>query len=117
MRTELDIPGGTVVREGGVLRALLDRRPFGDLRHQHGTYLTVTFLKRPPDSAPLPDEPDPLTRVVGYDAEAGAFLAVVDNSDPRRTPDFMGWLQRTWGEEITTRTWLTVQRIVAKLDG
>lgn len=117
LRTELDIPGGTVVREGGVLRALLDRRPFGDLRHQRGTYLTVTFLMRPPDSAPLPDEPDPLTRVVGYDAEAGAFLAVVDNSDPRRTPDFMGWLQRTWGEEITTRTWLTVQRIVAKLDG
>ena len=116
LATELGIPGGTIVRGLPVLRALLDRAPFGDLRHGRGTYLTVTFLKRPTATAPLPEQPDPLTRVVGYDEEAGAFLAVIDNSDPGTTPDFMGWLDRTYGKDITTRTWLTVQRIVTRLE-
>ena len=54
-------------------------------------------------------------RVVGFDTQARAFLAVIDNSVPGKTPNFMQWLERSYGKDITTRTWLTVQRIATKL--
>jgi len=113
---QLGIPGGTIVRELTELRALLDRDPFEGRVHGRGTYLTVTFLKDRGASVPVPEQPDPRTRIIGYDEGSGAFLAVIDNSEPGRTPDFMAWLDRTYGKDITTRTWLTVQRIVKKLE-
>lgn len=113
---DLGIGGGTIIRELSELEALLARDPFDGLVHGRGTYLVATFLKdghAPPGD--LPDDPDPLVRVVGFDEQARAFLAVIDNSEPGQTPDFMRWLDRTYGPDITTRTWLTVQRIVKKL--
>lgn len=112
----LGIAGGTIVREQSELRALLDSEPFQGLSHGKGSYLTVTFLKDGAPDAQLPPQPDPRTRIVGYDAAARAFLAVIDNSEPGRTPDFMIWLDRTFGKDITTRTWLTVQRIVKRME-
>lgn len=117
LQEQLGIPGGTIVRELGELRALLERDPFPGLTHGRGTYLIATFLKDGAAApARLPEATDPLTRVVGFDEAARAFLAVIDNSEPGTTPDFMTWLERTYGKAITTRTWLTVQRIVRKLE-
>lgn len=113
----LDIGGGTIVRELGELRSLLDSDPFPGLTHGRGSYLTATFLKdgnEPPEEIPV--GPDQRTQVVGFDEAARVFLTVIDNGDPGKTPDFMRWLDRTYGKDITTRTWLTVQRIVAKLE-
>ena len=58
----------------------------------------------------------PGTRVVRYDRAASVVLAVSDNSDPARASGFMAWLEKAYGRDITTRSWLTVQRIVAKLE-
>jgi uncharacterized protein (DUF1697 family) len=117
LASELGIAGGTIIRGLTELRALLDSDPFPGLTHGRGTYLTATFLKDGTTvPAELPEQPDPLTRIVGYDPAARVFLAVIDNSVPGRTPDFMTWLDRTYGKNITTRTWLTVQRIVRKLE-
>ncbi len=117
LTSTLGIAGGTIVREHAELRALVDSDPFCGLTHGRGTYLTATFLKDGVQPAgQLPEQPDPLTRVVGYDEAARVFLAVIDNSEPGRTPDFMSWLERTYGKDITTRTWLTVQRIVKRLE-
>lgn len=116
LTADLGIGGGTIVRELGELQALLERDPFDGLVHGRGTYLVATFLKdgnQPPDE--VPDDPDPRVRVVGFDEEARAFLSVIDNGDPGRTPDFMRCLDRTYGKDITTRTWLTVQRIATRL--
>ncbi|MEU7765316.1 DUF1697 domain-containing protein [Nocardia sp. NPDC049190] len=113
---ELGIGGGTIIRSYGELRALLDADPFPGLTHGRGTYLIATFLKDAAKAPPvLPDQPDPLTRIVGYDKAARAFLAVIDNSEQGKTPNFMAWLDKTYGKDITTRTWLTVERIVKKL--
>ena len=113
----LGIAGGTIIRELAELRALLDSDTFPGLTHGRGTYLTATFLKDGA-AAPegLPEQSDPRTRIVGFDPAARVFLAVIDNSDPGKTPDFMAWLERTYGKDITTRTWLTVQRVVRKLE-
>ena len=117
LNENLGIPGGTIIRTQAELRALLDTDPFEGLTHQRGTYLTVTFLKGDTTPTLTAEHPDGLTRVVGYDPAARAVLAVTDNSDPGKTPDFMVWLEKTYGKNITTRTWLTVQRIVTKLEG
>ncbi|MEV0341281.1 DUF1697 domain-containing protein [Nocardia sp. NPDC050713] len=115
LNRELGIPGGTIVRSYEELRELLDRDPFEGLTHERGSYLTVTFFKDQSPKVEHPDTGDALTRIIGYDAEARAFLTVIDNSTPK-TPDFMAWLDKTYGKDITTRTWLTVQRIVKKLE-
>ncbi len=117
LNQNLGIPGRTIVRSQAALHALLDSDPFAGLTHGSGTYLTATFLKNPAVPTLTTEHPDGRTRVVGYDPEARAILAVTDNSDPGRTPDFMVWLEKTYGKDITTRTWLTVQRIVTRLGG
>ena len=114
---DLGIEGRTILRTRSELRALLDSEPFPGLTHGPGTYLTATFLR---DAATGPDvrpqHPDPRTRIVRYDPAARVVLAIIDNSDPGKTPGFMSWLEKSYGRDITTRTWLTVQRIVRKLE-
>lgn len=116
LAAELGIPGGTIIRSHPELRALLDRDPFEGRAHERGSYLTVTFFKdrmRAADTTAFTD--DPLTEVIGYDRDARAFLTVIDNSTGA-TPDFMARLEKTYGKDITTRTWLTVQRVVKKME-
>ncbi|MFD6106991.1 DUF1697 domain-containing protein, partial [Nocardia salmonicida] len=98
------------------IRDSLDRDPFEGLTHERGSYLTATFFKakmREADTKAFDD--DPLTRVIGYDRKARAFLTVIDNSTGS-TPDFMARLEKIYGKDITTRTWLTVQRVVKKME-
>lgn len=116
LATDLGIASRTLIRSLPELRALLESDPFPGLTHGRGSYLTATFLKAAPTGELVPQHPDRLTRVVGYDPAARAVLAVTDNSDPGRTPDFMLWLEKSYGKDITTRTWLTIARIVKKLE-
>lgn len=114
LNAELGIAGGTLLRDYDSLRELLARDPFDGLVHERGSYLTVTFFKTA-IADPVPALPaDPLTRVIGYDEPTRALLTVIDNSTPK-TPDFMAWLDKTYGKDITTRTWLTVQKVVKKM--
>ncbi|WP_203335426.1 DUF1697 domain-containing protein [Nocardioides limicola] len=116
LQAELGIPGGTIVRSRAEIEGLVARAPFGSLTHGRATYLTATFLKAPVPElpTPLPQPEDPGMRVQGYDELARAVLAVTDNTGPK-TPDFMVWLEKQFSRDITTRTWLTVQRVLAKL--
>lgn len=116
LQEDLEIPGLTIVRSLPELRALLDTNPFPNLTHERGTYLAATFFKAqlPPEMSLEAD--DNLTKIVGYDADARALLAITDNSMPGTTPAFMARLEKISGKQVTTRTWLTIQRIVKKLE-
>ena len=107
----------TIIRSHAEMRSLVDSDPFPGLTHESRTYLTATFLKA---AAALPgirpSNADRPTRVVRYDPAARAVLAVTDNSDPRDGSSFMSWLEKTYGKDITTRSWLTVQRVLRKLE-
>lgn len=117
LNSELGIPGGTIVRTYDELRDLLDTDPFPGLTHGRGTYLIATFLKQaPPNVAKeLRKHTEPVVEIVGYDSAGRVVLAVIDNTEPR-TPNFMAWMEKTYSKEITTRTWLTVQKIVKKME-
>ncbi len=115
---DLGISSPTLVRTYSELRGLVDSDPFPGVTHSSNTYLTATFIKDPrgvPDVLPGQLHPGG-TAIVRYDAGARAVLAVTDNSEPNTAGGFMVWLERSYGKGITTRSWLTVQRIVRKLE-
>ena len=117
LRDLLGVRSCTIIRAHAEMRSLVQSDPFPGLTHESRTYLTATFLKAAA-ALPnvLPSDPDRPTRVARYDAAARAVLAVTDNSDPREGSDFMRWLEKTYSKDITTRSWLTVQRVLTKLE-
>lgn len=102
----------TIVRSRTQLESLVARLPFGDLPHNQSSYQLVTFFKRPVTEAVAPPEEFAVTSLGLVD---GALCSI---SDPSRTktPDAMKWMERTYGKEITSRTPLTLGRILKKMD-
>jgi uncharacterized protein (DUF1697 family) len=101
----------TVVRSKEQLEALIEKLPFGDLPHNQTSYQLVTFFKRPVAEAVEPPADYAVTSLGLVD---GALCSV---SDPSRTktPDAMRWMEKTYGKELTSRTPLTLGRIVKKM--
>ncbi|MBU3066484.1 DUF1697 domain-containing protein [Nocardia sp. NEAU-G5] len=116
LNAELGIAGGTIIRSKQQLQALVDSDPFPGLTHSRETYLMVSFLKSADNVGRKQPPPElaELVRIVRYDQPARAVLAIMDNSSPS-TPAHMAWLEKAYSKDITTRTWLTVHKILAKL--
>lgn len=114
LNAELGIAGGTIIRSKPELQGLVDSDPFAGLTHSRETYLMVTFLKGSAEYQQPPPELAELVKIVRYDEPARAVLAIMDNSRPS-TPAHMAWLEKAYGKDITTRTWLTVHKVLAKL--
>lgn len=104
------------VRSQSDLQALVDADPFPGIEQGPKHYVTVTFLKNEPESMPdLPYKP------VGKEFEIlglydRAVTATLDQTS-EKTPNMMVWLEKQFGKEnITTRTWKTVNRLLTKLN-
>jgi uncharacterized protein (DUF1697 family) len=103
----------TIVRSLDALRALLDSDPYGGFRLPPGAKRIVTFLrKRPEGKVALPIERDG-ARILRLDG-AEAFGAYVPGP---RGPVFMTLIEKTFGRDVTTRTWETVRKVVAVRGG
>lgn len=101
----------TIIRSLGELQALQQKHPYENETHSLKTSLNVTFLQRAqPHAKHLSDG-------VGYHIAAMYDKEVCSIIDTTRakTPDFMRQAEKTYGKEITTRTWKTVERIITKL--
>lgn len=107
LRKDLDIISTTIIRSDEQLQQLIKKNPFGTYKHSTVSYLTVTFLK---NSAQL-RFPKQYPTVAVFDREV---CCVIDTTDSRQ-PDPIVWLEKTYGKEITTRTWKTVERILEKM--
>lgn len=103
---ELGFTSTTIVRSRAQLQALVDADPYGGVDHSRKTYQLVTFFKRPPG-----EPPEHYYDVAGVDAAC----ATIDTT-ASKTPDFMSRLERRYGREITSRTWLTIHRILGKME-
>ena len=98
----------TIVRPLDALRAILDGDPYAGAKLAAGSKRVVTFLREPPDKKPkLPIELDG-ARIVSLRG-GELFSAYVPGP---RGPVFMTLIQKTFGDEVTTRTWETVVRVV-----
>lgn len=105
----------TIVRSQAQLQKILDSDPFDGTAHTPSTYLLVTFCKRPakpPFNIPFQPPGKPYT-IVGY--TNGIVFSVTDNAIIK-TSDLMTWLEKQFGKDITSRTPLTLQRIIKRMD-
>lgn len=110
---QLGFRSTTIVRSQQELLDLVELQPFGDLKHGPESYLLVTFTKRPlAVGFELQHRPDGIDRqLVG--ATDREIFTVTDMANA--TPDVMTWIQRQFGTEVSSRTWLTVARILKKM--
>lgn len=112
---ELDLKNAVIIRSRSQLQQLVKGNLFAKLTHSQQTYLTVTFLKHHlPKNLNTP--PIATSKIVKIDLKLDAICAVTDTSSAK-TPNFMAWLEKQFGKDITTRTYRTVQRILNKMDG
>lgn len=112
LTSTLGINSAVIIRSHEQLKQLASHGYFGGHQHNTKTYLTVTFLKgNLPDDFKLAAED---SAVIKIDPRLGVVCAIVDTTSSK-TPNFMAWLEKKFGKGITTRTWLTVQRILKKM--
>ncbi len=104
----------TVIRSQQQLEKLIKTDPYRGYTHGPGSYLLVTFFKRPtkiPFKIPFQPEGKPYKFIAATD---NALFSTTDNTIIT-TSDLMTWLEKQFGKQITSRTWKTVHRIVKKL--
>jgi uncharacterized protein (DUF1697 family) len=97
----------TIIRPIDQLRAMLAANPYAKLVLAAGAKRVITFLRgAAPAKLKLPIElhDASILRVV----DGAVFSAYVPGP---RGPVFMTLLEKTFGKEVTTRTWDTVQKI------
>lgn len=99
----------TIIRSQEQLQALAAKNPYKDGQHGRQTYQLVTFFKHPPD-ATLTSKPN-----FYDDMHVNALCSLIDTT-ASRTPDFMIKLEKQYGKDLTSRTWLTIQRILKKME-
>jgi uncharacterized protein (DUF1697 family) len=96
------------VRSIDALRDLLDPDPYAPFRLSPGSKRVVTFLHDTPRSEPsLPIERDG-ARILSVKG-CEVFSAYVPTP---RGPVFMTLIAKTFGEDVTTRTWDTIKKMV-----
>ena len=113
---KLGFESTTIIRSEADIQALIDSNPFGDRTHGPKTYLLTTFSKDPleiPFEMPY-TPPDRDYLVVG--AALREIFTVTDTAS-QSTPDVMAWLEKQFGKEISSRTWLTVHKIRKRMRG
>ena len=111
---QLGFQAATIVRSQQQLQAALDASPFEGITHGNSSYLLVTFFKRhTKPSFELPFQPPGKPyKIVGYADDV--LFSITDNSAVK-TADLMTWLEKQFSKDITSRTPLTVQRILKKM--
>ncbi len=99
----------TIVRPIDALRAILAADPYGAFRLSRAAKRVVTFLRdKPLAKLDLPIELDGarILRLEGSEV----FSAYVPGP---RGPVFMTLIEKTFGQDVTTRTWDTVKKVAA----
>ncbi len=104
----------TLLRSRADLEDLATLAPFGDLEHGPKNYLLVTFSKHSlPEGTVRMDTSDPAVEVVG--ATDREIFTVTDTTIREGGLGVMSRLEAELGKTITSRTWLTVGRILKKM--
>lgn len=105
MEAELGRSFLTIVRPVQALQVMLEADPYARFRLPAGAKRVVTFLRADPPPLELPIEKDG-ARILALDGRE-VFTAYVPRPG---TPAFMVFIEKTFGKDVTTRTWETVAR-------
>ncbi len=99
-----------IVRPVTALEALLSGDPFAPFAPRSAEKRVVTFLKATPSRLPRLPASLSKARVVALDGQEAFTLYEREEAGPV----FMTLIERTFGEQLTTRTWDTVAKIAAR---
>jgi uncharacterized protein (DUF1697 family) len=99
----------TIIRPVAYLETLLAADPFKGKRVPEGAKRNVTFLKHKPASSIKPGRA-PGAVIVGQQGTE-AFM-YYEPGAATAGPEFMRLIEKTFGTAQTTRTWLTVEKVV-----
>lgn len=113
---ELGFTSTTIIRSQHELQELLAHDPFKGVVDDTHVYGLMTFFKRPQQitfEIPYQPEGKPFQII----AAGKDFVCTVTDLKTTKTPDTMGWLERQFGKNITSRTPGTVHRILKKMEG
>jgi uncharacterized protein (DUF1697 family) len=96
----------TIIRPVSELQALVEADPFSKFRLPAGAKRVVTFLRgKPKATLELPSERDGARILLMQGSEV--FSVYVPGP---KGPVFMTLIEKTFGKEVTTRTWDTVKK-------
>lgn len=112
---KLGFSSRAIIRSQAEIQKLIDRDPFKGLAHNKETYLLVTFFRRKPNIAfKLPYRPDnkPYTLIGRIDNAVYGSISLTTG----KTPDYMSWLEKQFGKNITSRTPKTIQLVLSRMD-
>ena len=106
-----------IVKSQIELQALIDLDPFKDIEQSHNKelYLLITFFRQPPTipfKLPFTPENKSYTLLGKIDY---AVYGSVDLSGAK-TPDYMSWLEKQFGKDITSRTPKTIRLILSRMN-
>lgn len=113
---KLGFKSTTIIRSISDLEEVVELDPFQGLEHSPESYLLVTFCRHPLEldvEVPhrLPGSPSELIAVTERE------LFTVSDMTVGGSADAMVWGEKQIGKEITSRSWLTVQRILKRAKG
>jgi uncharacterized protein (DUF1697 family) len=97
----------TIVRSVDTLREILESDPYKGFQLAPGAKKVVTFLREVPKAKPsLPVKLGGATIYSMNETEAFTAYERIDNG-----PVFMTLIEKTFGKDVTTRTWDTVTKV------
>lgn len=107
-------PVPTIIRTSETICKLFNRNPFLDVKLDKDIRWYVSFLKKDTSlEMKLPwRSPDSAFEILEKDGKS--ILSVLDLSISQ-TPKAMGALEKSFGKDITTRNWKTIERVAKKL--
>jgi uncharacterized protein (DUF1697 family) len=105
----------TIIRSRKELQDLVDSARLKRLTRAYEKDLDLTFFKRKARVKPLlPYRPDDGDYTI-HALDDRTVCSVVDPRGSSKTPDYMRWIEKQFGKEVTTRTYRTVERILKML--
>lgn len=112
---ELGFHSATIIRSKQELETLVKDDPFEGKQHAKETYLFVTFTQSPVTTTlSFPYKPENKSyTVLGIYGQQICSIADLSNA---KTPDVMQWLEKEFGDRITSRTYNTVEKTLRKMD-
>ena len=106
-----------IIRSQQELQQLMEFDPFKGIEQNHNKdlYLLITFFRQPttiPFKLPFTPENKPYTLLGSLDQ---ALYGSIDLTTGK-TPDYMSWLEKQLGKDITSRTPKTIRLILKKME-
>lgn len=112
LATEFGFQISIILMSSVKLKNLVDTHPFASVKQDANTKLYVTFLKQSTKPSLKTPFHSPTKDFEIFDINQNAIFSVVHLSQTTGTLDLMDFLEKKFGEDLTTRNWNTIEKML-----